>query len=63
MKTLKGNKVSNHCTVSSKVQAIFLFAHVYVGFLKNGPVLWDSMKDFWVNVFLTRQTLQGFEVS
>lgn len=35
MKTLKGNKASNHCTVSSKVQASFLFAHVYVGFLKT----------------------------
>lgn len=42
----------NHCTVSSEVQAIFLFAHV--GFLnkkdrggnKNGPVLSDSVKDF-----------------
>lgn len=29
MKTLKGNKASNHCTVSSKVQAIS-YLHMYM---------------------------------
>lgn len=63
MKTLKGNKASNHCTVSSEVQAILLFAHVYVGFLKTalcfGIVWWI----FGLMYSGLDKTLQSFEVS
>lgn len=32
---------------------------MYMLAFKSGPVLWDSMKDLWVNVYSIRQTVVG----
>lgn len=52
--------MSNHCTVSSEVQAIFLFAHVYVGFLKETALCFGIVwRIVGVHVFSTRQARWG----